>query len=73
MLFGIADTKFNCFAVCDVTGGPDYKLPIIGESSTVSFCLDCSYVDFGQITYTVKTINILVNISYRLVKANLIF
>jgi hypothetical protein len=54
VMFGNSNCKFNCFAVCDVEGGPEYKIALTGEASTVSYSLDKSYLDFGKIVYTVR-------------------
>ena len=40
VLFGHTNSKFNCFAICEVEGGPEYKLTLIGESSTVAYSLN---------------------------------
>jgi hydrocephalus-inducing protein len=43
--------KYNGIAVCSVDGGPDYQVPLVGESSFVSYKLSVSEIDFGEITY----------------------
>ena len=48
-LFGLANNKFNGTAVCAVVGGPDYKLSLFGEASTVSYSIDKSIINFGQV------------------------
>jgi len=53
VMFGNSNTKFNCWALCEVEGGPEYKVALIGEASTVSYSLDKSFLDFGKILYTV--------------------
>ena len=52
VLYGSSNAKFNCFAICEVEGGPEYKLSLLGESSTVAYSLDCSHLDFGEVVYT---------------------
>lgn len=42
-------------AVCSVDGGPDYDVPISGDSSFVSFKLSCNEIDFGEIAYNEST------------------
>ena len=53
VLFGKSNCKFNCWAICEVEGGPEYKISLIGEASTVSYSFDKSFLDFGFILYTV--------------------
>jgi hypothetical protein len=36
------DTKIISTAICVVTGGPEYRVTLTGESSTVGFALDKS-------------------------------
>ena len=52
-MFGNSNTKFNSWAICEVEGGPDYKIALVGEASTVSYAFDKSFLDFGNILYTV--------------------
>jgi len=42
---------YNGIAVCSVDGGPDYEVPIIGESSFVDFKLSTQELDYGAIPY----------------------
>jgi hydrocephalus-inducing protein len=42
---------YNGIAVCSVDGGPDYEVPIIGESSFVDFKLSTQELDYGEIPY----------------------
>lgn len=42
---------YNGIAVCSVDGGPDYEVPIIGESSFVDFRLSTNELDYGEIPY----------------------
>jgi hydrocephalus-inducing protein len=37
--------------VCSVDGGPDYEVPIVGESSIVSHRLSTYNIDYGEIPY----------------------
>jgi len=37
---------YNGIAVCSVDGGPDYEVPIIGDSSNVSFKLSTNEIDY---------------------------
>eukprot|EP00606_Chrysophyceae_sp_TOSAG23-5_P001379 GSChrysophyteH2.ASY1.ANO1.1161.1 assembled CDS len=50
--FGLPSSKINGQVLCSVEGGPEYKLNIQGEASQMAYALDCSFVDFGQVTYT---------------------
>lgn len=43
--------KYNGIAVCSVEGGPDYQVPLVGESSFVSYKLSTNELDFGELTY----------------------
>ena len=38
-------------AVCSVDGGPDYQVPLDGESSFVSYKLSTNEINFGEIAY----------------------
>ena len=42
---------YNGVAVCSVDGGPDYEVPIVGESSFVSYKLSTLELDYGEIPY----------------------
>ena len=53
-MFGNANSKFNGHVVCVVEGGPEYKFPISGEASTVSFSLNRSVIDFGKVLISEK-------------------
>ncbi len=50
--FGLPNSKINGQILCNVEGGPEYKLSIQGEASQMAYALDCSSVDFGKVTYT---------------------
>ena len=52
VFYGNTNSKFNCIAACEVEGGPEYTLTLAGEASTVSYALNCSFLDFGKIVYT---------------------
>jgi hydrocephalus-inducing protein len=43
--------KYNGIAVCSVDGGPDYQVPLMGESSFVSHRLSTYELDFGEVPY----------------------
>jgi hydrocephalus-inducing protein len=42
---------YNGVAVCSVDGGPDYEVPIVGESSYVAFKLSTEELDYGEIPF----------------------
>jgi hydrocephalus-inducing protein len=42
---------YNGIAVCSVDGGPDYEVPILGDSSFVDFRLSTNELDYGEIPY----------------------
>ena len=42
---------YNGMAVVSVDGGPDYDVPISGESNNVSFRLSTNALDFGEVAY----------------------
>ena len=42
---------YTGIAVCSVDGGPDYEVPIVGESSFVSYKLSATELDYGEIPY----------------------
>lgn len=42
---------YSGIAVCSVDGGPDYEVPIVGESSFVAHELPIKEIDFGEIPY----------------------
>lgn len=46
---------YNGIAVCSVDGGPDYEVPIIGESSFISYTLSTKEIDYGEIPYNEQT------------------
>jgi hydrocephalus-inducing protein len=43
---------YNGIAVCSVDGGPDYEVPILGESSFVDFKLSTQSIDFESVDFT---------------------
>ena len=42
-------------AVCSVDGGPDYDVPIAGDSSFINHKLSAYDLDFGEIAYNEST------------------
>lgn len=54
IMFGSSNHKVNCLAVCCVEGGPEYKISLHGEASTVSFHLDKSSINFGEVLFVEK-------------------
>ena len=55
VLFGSTNCKVSCTALCEVEGGPEYKLSLAGEASTVSFALDRDNIDFGKVIFSEKS------------------
>ncbi len=43
--------NYDAKAVCSVEGGPNYEVPISGESSYVDYKLSANELDFGEIPY----------------------
>ena len=50
-MVGISDQKVNATAVCVVEGGPEYRLPVVGEASSISYRLDASFIDFDRVLF----------------------
>jgi len=50
--YGHAHRKFKGGCLCEVEGGPEYELTLIGEASTVGFKLDRSLLNFGKVLYS---------------------
>lgn len=46
---------YNGIAVCSVDGGPDYEVPILGESSFVDFKLSTTQLDFNHVNFMEPT------------------
>ena len=47
--------SYSGMAVCSVDGGPDYDVPITGDSNYVSYRLSANEIDFGEIAYNEST------------------
>jgi hydrocephalus-inducing protein len=41
--------------VCSVDGGPDYEVPILGESSIINYKLSQDNIDFGEVPFNEMT------------------
>jgi hypothetical protein len=52
--YGHPNCKFKGLCVCELEGGPEYELTLIGEASTVGFRLDKSIIEFGKISHAVR-------------------
>lgn len=48
---GGVNCKARALAVCEVSGGPSYDIPLLAESSAVAYRLDKARVDFGLLQY----------------------
>jgi hydrocephalus-inducing protein len=46
---------YSGVAVCSVDGGPDYEVPILGESSFVDFRLSATNLDYGHVNFMEPT------------------
>lgn len=53
-MFGHTNAKFSNTALCKVEGGPEYKLLLQGEASTVSYALDRDFIEFGEVLFSEK-------------------
>lgn len=51
-MIGAPDQRVAATAVCSVEGGPEYKIPLSGEASAVSYSLEAAHVDFGSVVYS---------------------
>ena len=48
---GAINSKARALALCDVVGGPEYDMPLIAESASISYKLDKTSIDFGLQLY----------------------
>jgi len=51
MFYGHANRKFKGLVVCEVEGGPEYEMGLLGEASNIGYRLDRHHLDFGQLLY----------------------
>lgn len=51
IFYGHANRKFKALSVCEVEGGPEYEMTLVGEASTLGYRLDRQFLDFGKIIY----------------------
>ncbi|KAF1329694.1 Hydrocephalus-inducing protein, partial [Globisporangium splendens] len=49
--YGHANRKFKSLVACEVEGGPEYELTLLGEASSLVYKLDKQFLDFGQVLY----------------------
>jgi hypothetical protein len=49
--YGHSNRRFKGLTVCEVEGGPEYEISLLGEASQVGFKLDHSLLDFGKVLY----------------------
>lgn len=54
VMFGHQNSKFSGLLICEVEGGPEYKLTLSGEASVVSYMVDRTVIDFGKVNYLEK-------------------
>ena len=50
--YGHSNRRFKGLTVCEVEGGPEYEISLLGEASQVGFKLDHSLIDFGKVLHT---------------------
>ncbi|GMH58813.1 hypothetical protein TrST_g5240 [Triparma strigata] len=50
--YGHNNRRFKGLTVCEVEGGPEYEITLLGEASQVGFKLDRSLLDFGKVLHT---------------------
>lgn len=51
IFYGHANRKFRSTVVCEVEGGPEYELMLLGEASSLVYKLDKQFLDFGQVLF----------------------
>uniref|UniRef100_K3W9R0 Abnormal spindle-like microcephaly-associated protein ASH domain-containing protein n=1 Tax=Globisporangium ultimum (strain ATCC 200006 / CBS 805.95 / DAOM BR144) TaxID=431595 RepID=K3W9R0_GLOUD len=49
--YGHTNRKFKSLVACEVEGGPEYELTLLGEASSLVYKLDKQFLDFGQVLY----------------------
>jgi len=52
IFYGHANRKFKGTAICEVEGGPEYEIGLLGDASNVGFKLDKPFLDFGKVLHT---------------------
>lgn len=51
-MYAMADIKFNSQVLCLVEGGPEYKLGLQGEASSMAYSIDKAVLDYGKVVIT---------------------
>eukprot|EP00501_MAST-03F_sp_TOSAG23-6_P000263 GSMAST32.ASY1.ANO1.269.1 assembled CDS len=51
VMYGHTNRSFKGKCVCEVEGGPDYDMDLIGEASSVSYKVDKLELDFGDLLH----------------------
>ncbi|DAZ93738.1 TPA: hypothetical protein N0F65_007364 [Lagenidium giganteum] len=51
LYYGHPNRKFKSLVACEVEGGPEYELTLLGEASSLVYKLDKQCIDFGQVLY----------------------
>ena len=51
IFYGHSNRKFKAQAVCEVEGGPEYDVTLVGEASTLGYRLDRQFIDFGKLVF----------------------
>ncbi len=52
--YGHPNKRFKAAALCEVVGGPDYEVSLVGEASEISYKIDRECMDFGKLLYDKK-------------------
>jgi hydrocephalus-inducing protein len=54
--YGVPNQKFKTIAVCQVEGGPEYEVNLLGEASNINYRLNIqnanNIIDFGEIPFS---------------------
>ncbi|KAG2522693.1 hypothetical protein BBO99_00005426 [Phytophthora kernoviae] len=49
--YGHANRRFKSTVACEIDGGPEYELTLLGEASSLVYKLDKQSLEFGQVLY----------------------
>eukprot|EP00939_MAST-03C_sp_MAST-3C-sp1_P000134 g134.t1 len=51
LMYGHANRHFRGTCVCEVEGGPDYEVSLVGGASHVAYKIDVDELDFGELVH----------------------
>lgn len=51
VFYGHPGRRFDGKAICEVAGGPDYEVDLVGEASIVAYRIDRSLLDYGRLMW----------------------